>query len=171
MRCFAMAIGKRIRYFRTLLNLTQKELGRRIGFPERAADVRVAQYESETRVPKQDMIKMLSNILGVSERALTVPDIDTEIGLMHTFFALEDTQHFQIGETENGNMCIYLDKFDTATHTLAQDFRVWYKEYQKFVNGEITREEYDKWRYTFPQIEAERFKENLEELRKKKKEK
>lgn len=90
---------------------------------------------------------------------------------MHTFFALEDTQHFQIGETENGNMCIYLDKFDTATHSFAQGLRAWYEEYQKFVNGEITREEYDKWRYTFPQIEAERFKENLEELRKKKKEK
>ncbi len=161
-----MAIGKRIRHFRTLLNLTQKELGRKLGFPERAADVRVAQYESETRVPKQDMIKMLSNILGVSENALNVPDIDTDMGLMHTLFALEDTQHLQIGETENGNMCLYLDKFDTKTHSLASHFRAWHKEYKKYVNGEITKEEYDKWRYTFPQIEADRFKERIDELRK-----
>ena len=44
-----MAIGKRIRFFRTLKNLTQKELGLKLRYPERAADVRVAQYESESQ--------------------------------------------------------------------------------------------------------------------------
>lgn len=50
-----------------------------------------------------------------------------------------------------------------------QHFRAWYNEYQKFVNGGITKEKYNKW--TFLQIEAKRFKESVEELRKKKKEK
>ncbi len=165
-----MAIGKRIRHFRTLFNLTQKQLGRNLGFPERAADVRIAQYESETRIPKQDIIHLLAYVFGIAEEALTVPDIDTDMGLMHTLFALEDMRHFKIGRTANDNLCLYLDKYDTQTHSLANHFRVWEREYKKFVNGEITKEEYDKWRYTFPQMEADRLQEKMRELRKKEKE-
>ncbi len=165
-----MAIGRRIWHFRNLLDLTQKELGRKLGYPERTADVRIAQYESETRIPKKDTVKLLSYIFGTCEEALTIPDIDTDIGLMHTLFALEDMRHLQIGQTENGNMCLYLDKFDSRARSLASQFRLWYNEYQKFVNGEITKEEYDKWRYTFPQMEVDRFKERTDELRKKEKE-
>ena len=39
-----MAIGERIHFFRTLRGMTQKYLGQSIGFPEKTADVRVAQY-------------------------------------------------------------------------------------------------------------------------------
>ena len=85
-----MAIGQRIKFFRNLRNLTQKELGQNIGFSERAADVRIAQYESEKRIPKEDLTKSLASILDISPAALNVPDIDTYTGLMHTLFALED---------------------------------------------------------------------------------
>ena len=41
-----MAIGERIHFFRTLRGMTQKYLGVRLGFDEKSADVRIAQYES-----------------------------------------------------------------------------------------------------------------------------
>ena len=44
----------------------------------------------EARVPKIDSVKQMSQIFDVNTHALTVPDIDTHIGLMHTLFALED---------------------------------------------------------------------------------
>ena len=47
-----MAIGERIRYFRNKRGMTQKYLGTAVGFPEKSADVRLAQYESGTRSPK-----------------------------------------------------------------------------------------------------------------------
>ena len=47
-----MAIGERIHFFRTLRGMTQKYLGMAVGFPERSADVRLAQYETGTRTPK-----------------------------------------------------------------------------------------------------------------------
>ena len=50
----------------------------------------MAQYESEARVPKIDLVKQMSQIFDVNSPALTVPDIDTYAGLMHTLFALED---------------------------------------------------------------------------------
>ena len=43
-----MAIGERIHFFRTLRGMTQKYLGMAVGFPERSADVRLAQYETGT---------------------------------------------------------------------------------------------------------------------------
>ena len=82
-----MAIGERIRFFRNLRGMTMKYLGQRIGYPERTADVRVAQYESGSRGPKKELIEQLSDIFDVAPEALTVPEIDTYVGLAHTFFA------------------------------------------------------------------------------------
>lgn len=167
-----MAIGKRIRFFRTLKNLTQKELGLKLRYPERAADVRVAQYESETRVPKEDTIERLSYIFDVSPNALKVPDIDTYIGLMHTLFVLEDTSYMHITQTESGQYCIALDRYveNQKAFELNDLFRLWHNEYQKFLNGEITKEEYDHWRYTYPRVEADRTQQRLKEMREKEKE-
>ena len=43
-----MAIGERIRFIRNLRGMTQKYLGTLVGFPEKTADIRMAQYEAET---------------------------------------------------------------------------------------------------------------------------
>jgi len=85
-----MAIGERIRFIRNLRGMTQKYLGMAIDFDVRTADIRMAQYESGTRMPKDTMVHAIAHVLEVSPKALTVPDIDTDIGLMHTFFTLED---------------------------------------------------------------------------------
>lgn len=50
-------IGERIGFFRRLHNYTQKELGKLLGFSDKTCDVRVAQYESGDRVPKEEMLK------------------------------------------------------------------------------------------------------------------
>ena len=85
-----MAIGERIHFFRSMRGMTQKYLGQLMGFPEKSADVRLAQYETGTRTPKADLINSLANALDVSPLALSVPDIDSYLGLMHTLFTLED---------------------------------------------------------------------------------
>ena len=85
-----MAIGERIHFFRLLRGMTQKYLGTAVGFPERSADVRLAQYETGSRKPKADLTAALAQVLDVSPQALDVPDIDSQIGLMHTLFTLED---------------------------------------------------------------------------------
>lgn len=77
-----MAIGERIRFLRNLKGMTQKWLGIAVGFPEKTADIRMAQYESGSRTPKADLTQSLAQVLEVSPLALTVPDIDSELGLM-----------------------------------------------------------------------------------------
>ena len=148
-----MAIGERIRFFRNLKGMTQKLLGVKVGFPEKTADIRLAQYESGTRTPKSDLTQSLADALGVSTMALNVPDIDSEIGLMHTLFALEDIYGFKIDKLDD-EICIHLDKDKGTTYiSLLQQFSSWQKEAEKFRNGEISKEEYDKWRYTYPEFD------------------
>ena len=89
-----MAIGQRIKFFRNRKGMTQKQLGEQLGFMGKTSDVRMAQYESEARVPKIDLVKQMSQIFDINTHALTVPDIDTHIGLMHTLFALEDMYEY-----------------------------------------------------------------------------
>ena len=111
-----MAIGKRIRFFRNRKGMTQKYLGEILGFVGKTSDVRMAQYESEARVPKQELVKNMAHFLDVSTHALTVPDIDTNIGLMHTFFALEDMRGLKIGEVD-GEVVLRLDKSNHSTYS------------------------------------------------------
>ena len=160
-----MAIGERIRFIRNLRGMTQKWLGMAVGFPERAADVRMAQYEAGTRTPKENLVNELARVLEVSPSALDVPNIESYIGVMHTLFALEDLYGLKIGSID-GEVCIRLDKTNGIEYLSMFDrFTAWYKEYEKLQNGEITKEEYDQWRYTYPKIEAERTKVALDSLR------
>ena len=50
-----MAIGERIHFIRSLRGMTQKYLGMMVGFSEKTADVRMAQYETGARTPKADL--------------------------------------------------------------------------------------------------------------------
>ena len=85
-----MAIAERINYFRNKCGMTMKYLGQKLGYAEKSADVRVAQYEAGTRKPKEDTVRALAEIFDVAPAALDVPDIDSYIGIMHTLFTLED---------------------------------------------------------------------------------
>ncbi|HBR31274.1 MAG TPA: transcriptional regulator [Clostridiales bacterium] len=149
-----MAIGERIHFFRTLRGMTQKYLGTIIGFPEKSADVRLAQYETGTRKPKADLTAALANALDVTPQALDVPDIDSDIGLMHTLFTLEDTRGLTIGEC-GGEVCL---KVNTSkgknAKELLQMLSAWKEQGEKLSAGEITNEEYDKWRYTYPKLDT-----------------
>ncbi len=157
-----MAIGERIRFLRNLRGMTQKYLGMKVGFSESTAEVRMAQYENGARTPKEKMIADFASILDVSTHALTVPDIDTDIGLMHTLFTLEDLRGLTIGEID-GEVCLRLDKSKGMTYVGMLDiFMAWQKESEKLKAGEITKEEYDIWRYNYPRIDAEQLKTELD---------
>ncbi len=140
-----------------------------VGFPERSADVRMAQYETGSRTPKADLTKTLAGFFEVSTDALTVPDIDSDIGLMHTLFALEDIRGLTIGEI-NGEICLRLDKSRGRTYlSMLEMLSRWANEAKKLESGKITREEYDHWRYTYPAVEAQRTRDRLDALRAKQK--
>ena len=120
-----MAIGERIRFIRNLRGMTQKWLGQAVGFPQKTADIRMAQYESGSRTPKDDLVKSLADVLEVSPLALKVPDIDSDLGLIHTLFAIDDIHG------------IRAEKQGEEIHIV-------------FDGSKRSKEQYDHWRYTFP---------------------
>ena len=149
-----MAIGERIHFFRILRGMTQKYLGTIVGFSERSADVRLAQYETGTRKPKAELTAALAQALDVSPHALDVPDIDSYIGLMHTLFTLEDLYGLTVSES-NGEICL---KVDTSkgkdAHELRKMLYAWKEQADKLSSEEISKDKYDQWRYHYPKFDT-----------------
>ena len=153
-----MAIGERIRFIRNLRGMTQKYLGTLVGFPEKTADIRLAQYEAGTRTPKEDLTKALAGALDVSPLALNVPDIDSYFGLMHTLFALEDRYGLTI-ETREGEVLFRIDpRKGKDAARISELVYAWAAAAEKYRAGEISRDEYDKWRYYYPQYDDTQIK-------------
>ena len=148
-----MAIGERIRFFRNLRGMTQKYLGTVVGFPEKTADIRMAQYESGSRTPKADLTESLAGVLGVSPLALSVPDIDSYLGLMHTLFTLEDRYGLTIEKGENVVSMRVDPRKGKDTTELFEMVNAWAEQAEKYRNGDISREDYDKWRYNYPKYD------------------
>lgn len=149
-----MAIGERIHFFRNMRGMTQKYLGMLLGFPEKSADVRLAQYETGTRTPKADLTAELAKALDVRPQALAVPDIDSYVGLMHTLFTLEDRYGLKVCECE-GEVHLRVDVFkgqDAAE--LHKMLCAWRQVAAMLKAGEITQEEYDRWRYHYQEFDT-----------------
>ena len=65
-------------------------------------------YETGSRTPKADLTAALAQVLDVSPHALSVPDIDSYVGLMHTLFTLEDNYGLKITE-QDGELALQVD--------------------------------------------------------------
>jgi len=162
-----MAFGERIRRFRHAMGMTQHELGTKLGFNSRTSVIRVGQYENENRKPKQDMINEMARIFDVAPEAITVPEIDSYDGIMHTLFALEDRYGLTITEID-GQICLKQDiNHPNYNMSLSEDLREWYRIKARLTSGSITTAEYDHWRYSYPKDKVEETMRHLEELRKK----
>ena len=149
-----MAIGERIHFFRNMRGMTQKYLGQLLGFPEKSADVRLAQYETGARTPKANLTASLASALEVSPQALAVPDIDSYIGLMHTLFTLEDRYGLYIDEAD-GEVCLKVDvRKNKDAAQLHEMLCAWRQAAAMLKAGEITQDEYDRWRYRYPEFDT-----------------
>lgn len=145
-----MAIGERMRWFRTAIGMTQKELGAKLGFSEHTAVIRVGQYENEKRTPKQEMINQMARIFDVAPDAITVPNIDDYYGLMHTLFTLEDRYGLTIAEID-GQICLKQNiNHPNYDRSLAERLRDWNGAKTRLNNGSMLLADYDHWRYNYP---------------------
>ena len=68
-----ITFGTKLKHLRQKNHLTQKELGMAVGFPDICADVQIAQYESDVRTPKEDLMNLFGSILCVPFELFTVP--------------------------------------------------------------------------------------------------
>lgn len=85
-----MAVGDRIKRVRNFRGMTMKELGMAVGFDEKSADVRVAQYENNSRKPKEELMQKIAAALDVSVAYLEDPTMNDAEGILHALFELDD---------------------------------------------------------------------------------
>jgi len=145
-----MSTGERIRFFRRREKMTQEELGHKMGFMSQSANIRIAQYEWNRRTPKRDILEQLAEIFDIVPEALQNPDINSNVGLMHTLFTLEDTYGLTV-TTLDGEICLKQDVNNPGySQSLADDLAIWNEIKTKLNSGRIFKEEYDHWRYNYP---------------------
>ena len=85
-----MTVGDKIRKIRTFRGMTQKELGVAIGLEEKGADNRVAQYETNYRVPKKDLLNKIAEVLRVDRQNFYTDAPGCAEDFMRTFFWLDE---------------------------------------------------------------------------------
>ena len=122
-----MAIGERIRFFRNLRGMTQKYVAQVVGFPEKTADIRMAQHESGSGSPRAALTESLAGALGVSPLALSTG--------------------------ENGVSLRVDPRKGKDAAELSEMLVAWAQQAEKYRNGEINREDYDEWRYNYPRYD------------------
>lgn len=95
----------------------------------------------------------LAGVLGVSPLALSVPDIDSYLGLMHTLFTLEDRYGLTVEKGEDGvSMRVDTRKGKDAAE-LSEMLNAWVEQAEKYRKGDMSHEDYDKWRYNYPKYD------------------
>ena len=85
-----MTVGEKIKKIRTFRGMTQKELGLAIGFEEKGADNRIAQYETNYRVPKRELLDKIAQALRVDRQNFYTVQPGCAEDFMRTFFWLDE---------------------------------------------------------------------------------
>ena len=150
-----MAVGDRIKRARNLRGMTQKELGIAIGFEEKSADIRIAQYESNTRTPKEELLRKIAEVLDVNYRSLYEPTLYAAEDVMYTLFELDEhypgTRLYEVTDTTDPDLP---EKHMAVSfrYRLLDDFlKEWQLRKKQLREGEITKEEYLEWKLNWPQ--------------------
>ena len=137
-----MNIGKRLRNIRNHRNMTQQELGVKIGIDEKSAGVRIIQYEKGLRSPRKEYVEKISKVLNVIPEAINVPTINNSTDLMHLLFALEEFFDLRITELDN-KVCL---TFGKEVEPLLSE---WYEKNKSLKNSDISEYEYKNWQYNY----------------------
>ena len=141
-----MAVGDRIKRARNLRGMTQKELGIAIGFEEKSADIRIAQYESNTRTPKEELLRKIAEVLDVNYRSLYEPTLYAAEDVMYTLFELDEhypsTRLYEVTDTTDPDFPEKHMAVSFRYRLLDEFLKEWQLRKKQLREGEITKEEY-----------------------------
>ena len=178
------SIGGKIKRIREHLGLTQKQLGLRCGFSENTADVRIRQYESNKKVPREKALKTLCYALEIEEHALFDADLLPKNAMYHALFDIEDfhglhpvqidgryylefSGHVMIGDRELSPFenDEFLKKWAAKREECFPSSEDDAPEEDEETKRE-KRKQYDLWRYGYPLNNAEEASERIRMLQK-----
>ncbi len=86
-----MTIGERIKKIRVFRKMTMDELGGALGFEGKNMSVRISQYETGARIPGEDMILKLADVLHCNYKAISDYSLGAAEDIIETLFWLEES--------------------------------------------------------------------------------
>lgn len=142
-----MQIGARIKQARIHRGFTLKELGMMVGFDENTADVRIAQYESGTRTPKQDIRNKLGEALKINPRFFFDSHDYAAEDIMFLLFELDNTHKLKLTQDENEKKKVNIH----IPYNVVDNFLTgWMEKKQALADEAITEKEYMEWKFNWP---------------------
>ena len=140
-------LGQKIRFYRQIAGMTQKELGVACGVNEST----IRNYELGNRYPDSDTIFEISNALEISPYVLATPDPISAASSLQYLFSMEKTMDLT-PTTIDGKVYLEVSSdIDVNDATVAplsnlkRMFSHWATMYEKFINEEIDEETYLLW--------------------------
>ena len=140
-------LGQKIRFYRQIAGMTQKELGDACGVNEST----IRNYELGNRYPDSDTIFEISNALEISPYVLATPDPISAASSLQYLFSMEKTLDLT-PTTIDGKVYLEVSSdIDVNDATVAplsnlkRMFNHWATMYEKFINEEIDEETYLLW--------------------------
>lgn len=148
-----MTLGNKIRKYRQLRGLTQKELGLMAGFSEATADSRIRKYESDAMAPRTAIRQKLADALDVDLSALSDLDISTHEEVMHALFQLEESLGLDIEKRDGRIYFSFRNDYD-ENRTLNMFMNLWSDQKKIFLPDpqnvtEEQRKDYELWKARF----------------------
>lgn len=140
-------LGQKIRFYRQVAGLTQKELADVCGKNEST----IRNYELGNRYPDDDTLFEIANALEISPYALSTPKANVAPSALQFLFNLEKTLELtptMIDGKAYLEVSSEIDVDDGAIPPLANAKRMiahWASMYEKFQNDEIEEETYLLW--------------------------
>lgn len=164
-----MTQGERIKYIRQKRVLTQQQLGEACGFTETSAGVRIRQYESNKKSPKDDTLMAIAQALHVNYIAIKNYDLGSAEDILETLFWLDTAGNtielFSLDkETDTNNDWEFKGSYNDDVYMNARTpfgivinygsvnhfMKEWYLRKQQLKSKEITQEQYDNWKWNWP---------------------
>ena len=166
-----MTTGEKIKRIRRHRQMTQKELGEKIGLGAGGAN-RIAQYEMGYRIPKKPLLEKMAEVLNVSAMALSEGGNGAAADMMEQLFWLDEevpgiinlvrTQRSETRYNANQDFSLRYDDNDDwppdgpvamwFNSTILNDFLKDGAEVQrKLRQGEITERDYFEWKICWPE--------------------
>ena len=140
-----MTLGEKIKDYRLLHNMTQKELGMKVGFSAVTADTRIRQYEKDAMAPKSDIRNKLIQALDLDYSALSDIDIHSIEDVVRVFFFMEEYLGFEIEKVDLSNYQFFSkDRVyfqEREIQTLNSYMYIWQQQKKNLLNAKNDNEE------------------------------
>lgn len=139
--------GSKIRSIRKRKKIASKELATKCNL----SDAALRHYEDGLRQVKEDRLQEIADHLNVNVSALYDRRMATCNDVIHTLFEIESAGLIEPDMSGNSKDDECVTWVLRSSNVILDDaIEQWFRQYERFVNGQISDDDYQNWKDAFP---------------------